>query len=273
AAIAGHTQLKALQVLVDAQPHCVVGDARLRLDLPPFAVFAQTPFGFCHWCTSPRWYGPIWESCKSSAAPGELWRERWRRATMRRARPHSWGETTMRLRVLCPALLVLPAVVCALPATAQEKKDLAAALRELGPVLDPKSEAGKQLPQMLARDLKARRDAVNKQDSEQWHALKSREDWEKFKRPRIEALRRSLGQSPGPPKDLKVRVTKTLDGEGFFIDNVVFENRPGLLVTANLYRPAQPADKMPGILICHSHHNPKTEGELQDMGMTWARQG
>ena len=30
---------------------------------------------------------------------------------------------------------------------------------------------------------------------------------------------------------------------------------------------------MPGILISHSHHNPKTQGELQDMGMTWARQG
>ena len=30
---------------------------------------------------------------------------------------------------------------------------------------------------------------------------------------------------------------------------------------------------MPGILIFHSHHNPKTQGELQDMGMTWARSG
>ncbi len=30
---------------------------------------------------------------------------------------------------------------------------------------------------------------------------------------------------------------------------------------------------MPGIVIIHSHHNPKTQGELQDMGMTWARAG
>ena len=30
---------------------------------------------------------------------------------------------------------------------------------------------------------------------------------------------------------------------------------------------------MPGILIAHSHHRPKTQGELQDMGMTWARAG
>jgi hypothetical protein len=30
---------------------------------------------------------------------------------------------------------------------------------------------------------------------------------------------------------------------------------------------------MPGILLCHSHHAPKTQGELQDMGMLWARAG
>ena len=30
---------------------------------------------------------------------------------------------------------------------------------------------------------------------------------------------------------------------------------------------------MPGILIVHAHHTPKDHGELQDMGMTWARAG
>src|SRR5262249_54571372 len=30
---------------------------------------------------------------------------------------------------------------------------------------------------------------------------------------------------------------------------------------------------MPGILLCHSHHNPKSQGELQDMGVLWARAG
>ena len=36
----------------------------------------------------------------------------------------------------------------------------------------------------------------------------------------------------------------------------------------NLYRPAEPQESMPGILICHSHHRPKEHQELQDMGMT-----
>jgi pimeloyl-ACP methyl ester carboxylesterase len=175
----------------------------------------------------------------------------------------------MHLRVL---LALLPAVLCA-AAPGEPQKDLAAALRDLPPVIDPKSDLGKQLPQMLSREIKARRDAINREDTKAWRALKTREDWEKFKKPRLEALKASLGHWPEPPADLKVRVTKTLEGEGFFIDCLVFESRPGLLVTANMYRPAEPPQKMPGILICHSHHNPKTEGELQDMGMTWARAG
>jgi dienelactone hydrolase len=40
-----------------------------------------------------------------------------------------------------------------------------------------------------------------------------------------------------------------------------------------LYLPSAPRKDMPGILICHSHHRPKEQGELQDMGMTWARGG
>jgi dienelactone hydrolase len=44
-------------------------------------------------------------------------------------------------------------------------------------------------------------------------------------------------------------------------------------VTANLYLPADAPKSAAGIIISHSHHAPKTEGELQDMGMTWARSG
>ena len=70
-----------------------------------------------------------------------------------------------------------------------------------------------------------------------------------------------------------MQITGRLAGEGFQIQNVVYESRPGLVVTANLYVPDPPRESMPGILLAHSHHNPKTEGELQDMGMTWARAG
>jgi len=72
---------------------------------------------------------------------------------------------------------------------------------------------------------------------------------------------------------MKIKVTRELDSDGYVIHNIVYETRPGLWVSANLYLPKSIPDKMPGIIISHAHHTPKTHGELQDMGMTWARSG
>jgi dienelactone hydrolase len=44
-------------------------------------------------------------------------------------------------------------------------------------------------------------------------------------------------------------------------------------VTANLYLPEKISGRVPAIILVHSHHAPKTQSELQDMGMTWARNG
>ncbi len=157
---------------------------------------------------------------------------------------------------------------------AQQGDEMVTRLRELDVRAVPAgSEAAKALPQMLARDIRSRRAAANRRETLAWRALKTRADWERFRDVRLQALRSSLGQFPPRPKDLKARVTRTLAGDGFRVENLVFESRPGLVVTANLYLPDPPRKSMPGILICHSHHNPKTQGELQDMGMTWARLG
>lgn len=132
---------------------------------------------------------------------------------------------------------------------------------------------GKSPRKMVASDIRARRKAANERSSREWRAIKNRAEWEAFRKARLAALRRSLGTFPAAGADLKTRVTGRLVGDGYRIENLVFESRPGLWVTANLYLPAEPSGPMPGILICHSHHNPKSEGELQDMGMTWARTG
>jgi dienelactone hydrolase len=142
-----------------------------------------------------------------------------------------------------------------------------------GNVFPTDGAQSKQLSRMLAEDARARLQAANQRESQAWNEVKTRADWEKFRDLRLQALRESLGPFPPVPKDLKARVTGQRDGDGYRVENVVFESRPGLLVTANLYRPADPPKSIPGILIAHSHHNPKTQGELQDMGMTWARQG
>ena len=128
--------------------------------------------------------------------------------------------------------------------------------------------------EMLARELASRQRAANERDRAAWAEVRSLADWEKFVAPRIDALRRSLGGFSHVPEKLAVHVGDIVAGDGFKIENLVYESRPpGGFVTANLYLPANPRAKLPAIVIIHSHHNPKTQSELQDMGMTWARAG
>jgi dienelactone hydrolase len=158
-------------------------------------------------------------------------------------------------------------------ADAPKAGDLATQLTALDATVVTDADKAKKLGQMLADDARARIRAVNQRETKLWQEIKTKADWERFRDQRLKALRDALGQPIAVPQDLKLRVTRTIDGDGYKIENVVFESRPGLLVTGNLYSPKAPAKSMPGILICPSHHNPKTQGELQDMGMSWARLG
>jgi len=126
---------------------------------------------------------------------------------------------------------------------------------------------------MVRDDLNRRMAKANQESRVASLKIKTKKEWEEFSRPNLEALRTSLGDWPQPPKKMRPQVTGSFEGDGYRVENVVFESRPGLWVTANLYSPATPVASMPGILICHSHHRPKEQGELQDMGMTWARAG
>lgn len=166
--------------------------------------------------------------------------------------------------------------------------DLADRLRALDTrVIGPEQAA--EVREAVRRDVRARIKAAEDRESAAWRRVKTQDDWVEFSRRRIDALGRSIGQSRGPiesigsfrpesrpPREFvpqKLGTTATFDGDGFTIENVMFESRPGLVVAGNLYRPKPARGRKPGFLICHSHHAPKTQGELQDMGMTWARSG
>jgi cephalosporin-C deacetylase-like acetyl esterase len=178
------------------------------------------------------------------------------------------------LRLLATFLLALASTISS-RAAESPTDDMAKHLAVLDTRVIKADDPNQPLGSMLARNVRARRDEANRRSTDSWRAIETRADWERFRDSRILALRESFGQSPPVPTDLKVRVTRTLEGAGYRIENLVFESRPGLLVTANLYLPAgdQTGRPMPGILICHSHHNPKAQSELQDMGVTWARLG
>lgn len=160
---------------------------------------------------------------------------------------------------------ILALVLCAASAHAGDQDRLAA---------DVLSKEQRPLARsMIERDIRARTTEVNARDRDAWSRIKTREDWEKFRDERIERLRRSLGPFPAPPTKPTFRITGTIKGDGFRIDNILYESRPGQWVPGNLYVPAQPTKSMPGILIAHAHHRDRTQSELQDMGMTWARAG
>jgi len=126
----------------------------------------------------------------------------------------------------------------------------------------------------INRELRRRLEAANAQSRSEWGAITTRAEWEAYRDERIARLRGSLGEFPEPPRPLNVKITGIgTVGEGYRVLNVVYESRPGQWVTGNLYEPPRPLKSMPTILIAHAHHRPKEQGELQDMGMTWARAG
>ena len=134
-------------------------------------------------------------------------------------------------------------------------------------------EESKAARHALMRHLRARMAKAAATERGAWDKVRSRAHWERFRDARISALRESLGRFP-ERTPLRAVVTRRLNfGSGFVIENVVFESRPGLLVTANLYLPEKIAGRIPAVVMVHSHHAPKTQAELQDMGMTWARAG
>lgn len=127
--------------------------------------------------------------------------------------------------------------------------------------------------QMWERDLRSRLTKAALAERRDWEQVATRADWQKFRDRRLAALKASLGPFPQPAPLRPVVTRRINDGDGFIIENIVFESRPGLTVTANFYLPAKRAGRVPAIIVVHSHHAPKTQAELQDLGMTWARSG
>jgi dienelactone hydrolase len=176
----------------------------------------------------------------------------------------------MRVFIASAALLLLFAEPAAADDAARER--IEAALKQISPHVLPAAERD-QLRTMLSRALRDQIATANRASSEAWSQIATREDWQRFRQEKLTALRMAIGPFPPRPAKPRTLVKGRIQGDGFQILNLVYESRPRLVVTANLYVPDPPRASMPGILLSHSHHNPKHEGELQDMGMTWARAG
>jgi cephalosporin-C deacetylase-like acetyl esterase len=86
-----------------------------------------------------------------------------------------------------------------------------------------------------------------------------------------------LGLWPLPEKTpLHATVTGQLDRDGFIVEKLHFQSRPGLYVTGNLYRPKHPAGRLPTILYVCGHSHMGRDGNktaYQDHGQWFARHG
>src|SRR3954447_336720 len=126
------------------------------------------------------------------------------------------------MRTSLLALLLVPA------AAAAEPNPFANVDPAVFPADDPRA---KDLPKMLSADVKRRMQEANLRESKAFAAITTREQWETHRDARIKAPRESLGTFPEPPKDMRIVVTRKLDGDGYRIENVVYETRPGLWVS------------------------------------------
>lgn len=106
--------------------------------------------------------------------------------------------------------------------------------------------------------------------------VKTAEDFEKLRPQLYKEYMEMLGLSPLPEKTpLNAKVAGTLEMPGYVVEKIHFQSRPGLYVTANLYRPAAPG-KYPAILYQCGHGNEKRDGNkthYEDHGIWYATHG
>jgi len=129
-----------------------------------------------------------------------------------------------------------------------------------------------RFPRMMQDWLVAEVRAAEQRGNAKREALKTKADAEAYVKSVQERIRQCFG--PLPEKTpLNAKVTKTLERDGYRIENIVFESRPGYLVTGNLYLPNSKG-KVPGVIgVCGHSLNGKAAEAYQSFAQGLARQG
>ncbi|MHB1081513.1 MAG: alpha/beta hydrolase family protein [Prosthecobacter sp.] len=130
-----------------------------------------------------------------------------------------------------------------------------------------------RFPRMMQEWLVAEVRAAEQRGNARREALKTKADAEAYVKSVQERIRECFG--PLPEKTpLNAKVTKTLERDGYRIENIVFESRPGYMVTGNLYLPTNSKGKVPGVIgVCGHSLNGKAAEAYQSFAQGLARQG
>lgn len=110
-------------------------------------------------------------------------------------------------------------------------------------------------------------------------AMRSLESWNEGRSAFLEEYYDMLGLWPLPERTpLQATVTGTIDRDGYVVELLHYQSRPGLYVTANLYRPARidPGTRLPAVLYLCGHSPRGRDGNktaYQSHGIWFARHG
>ncbi|MBN1805424.1 MAG: prolyl oligopeptidase family serine peptidase [Sedimentisphaerales bacterium] len=114
---------------------------------------------------------------------------------------------------------------------------------------------------------------IEQQANQKRAALKTRDDAENY----VSEVREKIQQSFGPwpvKTPLNPRITGVAERDQYKIEKLIFESRPGFLVTANLYIPKGRKFPLPGIVgTCGHSSNGKAAEAYQSFAQGLARQG
>lgn len=103
--------------------------------------------------------------------------------------------------------------------------------------------------------------------------LKTKADAEAYVRSVRARIRRCFG--PAPEKTpLNARITGVVERDAYRIEKVIYESRPGFLVTGNLYVPKGRGFPLPGVIgVCGHSTTGKAEAAYQSFSQGLARMG
>ncbi|NLS98237.1 MAG: prolyl oligopeptidase family serine peptidase [Planctomycetaceae bacterium] len=130
-----------------------------------------------------------------------------------------------------------------------------------------------RFPRMMQNYLVRRVREVEALANERRAALKTKADAEKYVQSVRERIRTCFGPEP-KRTPLNPQITGVVERDAYNIEKVIFESRPGMLVTANLYVPKGREFPLPGVVgTCGHSTNGKAETAYQSFAQALARQG
>ena len=109
-----------------------------------------------------------------------------------------------------------------------------------------------RFPRMVQEFFVSRENEIHQQRLKRLASLATRADAEDY----VQTVRGKIRESFGPFPEktpLNARVTKVVERDAYKIENVLFESRPGFLVTANLYIPKGRNFPLPGVVASCGH--------------------